>query len=325
MRVLPALVFSLTVSAIGIASEGVALSCDKFQIDNGLTVIAHEDHKAPVVAVSAWYHIGSADELVGKTDFAHLFEHLMFSGSENHKGTYMVPFEKAGAIGMNDTTWLDRTNYFETMPTTALDMALRMESDHTGHPLGPIGQKELDTQRGGVQNEKRQRENRPYGRVDENILKNIFPANHTYHRYTLGARADLDANSLLPDAASQRPMFLYAPVQTDKTAPSMAEVSKEVRAVIGDKPLTGAEISKIKESRARVLPGACQTGSAVLAALDGIVTYSQPDDYVQTLKPQIEAITADAVEHSLKSTVESESIVWAIVGDLKKIEASGML
>ncbi len=168
----------------------------RFVLPNGLTVVVHEDHKAPVVAVSVWYHIGSADEPPGKTGFAHLFEHLMFSGSESHKGTYFQPFELAGATDQNGTTWFDRTNYYETVPTTALDMALWMESDRMGHLLGAIGQKELDTQRGVVQNEKRQDENRPYGRVDENILLNTYPANHPYHHDTIGSMADLNAASL---------------------------------------------------------------------------------------------------------------------------------
>jgi zinc protease len=168
----------------------------RFTLPNGLTVVVHEDHKAPVVAVSVWYHVGSGDEPGGKTGFAHLFEHLMFSGSENRKGTYFQPFEQAGATDMNGTTWFDRTNYFETVPTTALDMALWMESDRMGHLLGAIGQKELDTQRGVVQNEKRQGENRPYGRVDENILLNTYPANHGYQHDTIGSMADLDAASL---------------------------------------------------------------------------------------------------------------------------------
>ncbi|WP_266169198.1 M16 family metallopeptidase [Dyella subtropica] len=168
----------------------------RFTLPNGLTVVVHEDHKAPVVAVSIWYHVGSGDEPKGKTGFAHLFEHLMFSGSENHKGTYFQPFELAGATDMNGTTWFDRTNYFETVPTTALDMALWMESDRMGHLLGAIGQKELDTQRGVVQNEKRQGENRPYGRVDQNILSNTYPGNHPYQHDTIGSMADLDAASL---------------------------------------------------------------------------------------------------------------------------------
>jgi predicted Zn-dependent peptidase len=183
-------------STANAAIDMIDIPFQKFQLDNGLTVVVHEDHKAPVVAVSVWYHVGSGDEPTRKTGFAHLFEHLMFSGSENHKGTYFKPFEVAGATDMNGTTWLDRTNYFETVPTTALDMALWMESDRMGHLLSAIGKPELDTQRGVVQNEKRQGENRPYGRTGENIQLNAFPANHPYQHTTIGSMADLDAASL---------------------------------------------------------------------------------------------------------------------------------
>ncbi|HJP99240.1 MAG TPA: pitrilysin family protein [Rhodanobacteraceae bacterium] len=178
------------------AGDKIDIPYTRFTLPNGLTVVVSEDHKAPIVAVSVWYHVGSAYEPDGKTGFAHLFEHLMFSGSEDHKGSYFKPFELVGATGMNGTTWLDRTNYFETVPTTALDMALWMESDRMGHLLGAIGQKELDIQRGVVQNEKRQDENQPYGRVYENIQANAFPANHPYHHDTIGSMADLDAASL---------------------------------------------------------------------------------------------------------------------------------
>ncbi len=177
-------------------TDAIDIPFTRFVLPNGLTLVVHEDHKAPVVAVSIWYHVGSADEPAGKTGFAHLFEHLMFSGSENRKGSYFEPFEKVGATDQNGTTWFDRTNYFETVPTPALDMALWMESDRMGHLLGAIGQHELDTQRGVVQNEKRQGENRPYGRTDENILANSFPANHPYQHDTIGSMADLDAASL---------------------------------------------------------------------------------------------------------------------------------
>lgn len=176
--------------------DSVDIPFTRFTLPNGLTVIVSEDHKAPVVAVSVWYHVGSADEPKGKTGFAHLFEHLMFQGSENHKDEFFRPFELAGATDQNGTTWYDRTNYFETVPTTALDMTLWMESDRMGHLLGAIGQKELDEQRGVVQNEKRQGENQPYGRVDERITANAFPANHPYHHDTIGSMKDLDAASL---------------------------------------------------------------------------------------------------------------------------------
>ena len=137
----------------------------KFVLTNGLTLIVHEDHKAPIVAVNIWYHVGSKNEKRGRTGFAHLFEHLMFNGSEHFNQDYFKVLEKIGATDLNGTTNDDRTNYFQNVPTTALDTVLWMESDRMGHLLGAIDQAELDEQRGVVQNEKRQGENQPYGRV----------------------------------------------------------------------------------------------------------------------------------------------------------------
>jgi zinc protease len=124
----------------------------KFTLDNGLTVIVHEDHKAPIVAVNVWYHVGSKNEKPGKTGFAHLYEHLMFGGSENAKGSYIQAMERAGATDLNGTTNNDRTNYFENVPTTALDFALFMESDRMGHFINAFDKATLDLQRGVVQN-----------------------------------------------------------------------------------------------------------------------------------------------------------------------------
>ena len=178
------------------AADNVNIPFTRFTLPNGLTVVVSEDHKAPVVAVSVWYHVGSADEPKGKTGFAHLFEHLMFQGSEHHKDEYFRPFELAGATDQNGTTAFDRTNYFETVPTTALDMTLWMESDRMGHLLGAIDQKLLDEQRGVVKNEKRQDENQPYGAVEERLFANAFPANHPYHHETIGSMKDIDAATL---------------------------------------------------------------------------------------------------------------------------------
>ncbi|HEU4617955.1 MAG TPA: pitrilysin family protein, partial [Gammaproteobacteria bacterium] len=172
------------------------LAYERFVLPNGLTVIVHEDHKAPVVAVSVWYHVGSKNEPAGKTGFAHLFEHLMFNGTENFKGEWFEPMQKVGATDLNGTTWLDRTNYFETVPTPALDLALWMESDRMGHLLGGITQDVLDNQRGVVQNEKRQDDNQPYGRVNYNLYEGLFPPNHPYHHATIGSMEDLNAASL---------------------------------------------------------------------------------------------------------------------------------
>jgi zinc protease len=133
----------------------------KFVLPNGLTVLVHEDHKAPIVAVNTWYHVGSKNEKLGKTGFAHLFEHLMFSGSDDFNHTYINAMEKVGATNLNGTTNNDRTNYFENVPTSMLDYVLFAESDRMGHLLGVLDQKKLDLQRGVVQNEKRQGENQP--------------------------------------------------------------------------------------------------------------------------------------------------------------------
>src|ERR1700719_3208912 len=128
----------------------VEIPFKKFVLKNGLTLIVHEDHKAPIVAVNVWYHVGSKNERVGKTGFAHLFEHLMFGGSEHFNHRYIEAMEPIGATDLNGTTNEDRTNYFENIPTPALDYTLFLESDRMGHLLGFLDQKTLDLQRGVV-------------------------------------------------------------------------------------------------------------------------------------------------------------------------------
>lgn len=185
-----------TLTAFAKDFPDVSIPFDKFKLDNGLTVIVHEDRKAPIVAVSIWYHVGSKDEPSGKTGFAHLFEHLMFNGSENYDGEFFEPFEQVGATAMNGTTWFDRTNYFENVPTPALEMALWLESDRMGHLLGAVTQEKLDEQRGVVQNEKRQGDSQPYGTVEYRYLEGVFPPGHPYRHSTIGSMEDLNAASL---------------------------------------------------------------------------------------------------------------------------------
>jgi zinc protease len=177
-------------------AQEIEIPYEKFVLDNGLTLIVHEDRKAPIVAVNVWYHVGSKNENEGKTGFAHLFEHLMFNGSEHYNDDYFKPFDRVGATGMNGTTNFDRTNYFQVVPKNALDMALWMESDRMGHLLGAIDQARLDEQRGVVQNEKRQGENQPYGKVFTTAFRNIFPAGHPYSWPVIGYMEDLEAASL---------------------------------------------------------------------------------------------------------------------------------
>ena len=177
-------------------SARVDIPYQRFVLRNGLTLIVHEDHKAPIVAVNVWYHVGSKNERPGRTGFAHLFEHLMYNGTENYDKDFFGPLEQAGATDMNGTTNEDRTNYFENVPTNALDLVLWMESDRMGHLTGAISQPKLDEQRGVVQNEKRQGENEPYGKVWDFLTPKLYPANHPYAWTVIGSMEDLSAAKL---------------------------------------------------------------------------------------------------------------------------------
>ncbi len=172
------------------------ISYQQFTLDNGLRLIVHEDHRTPIVAVNVWYHVGSKNEPAGRTGFAHLFEHLMFNGSEHHQDEFFRPLEEVGATGANGTTNEDRTNYFANVPTPALDRLLWLESDRMGYLLGAITQEKLDEQRGVVKNEKRQRENEPYGRVWGMLPELTYPAGHPYSWQPIGSMEDLDAATL---------------------------------------------------------------------------------------------------------------------------------
>ncbi|MCX7983532.1 MAG: insulinase family protein [Bacteroidetes bacterium] len=168
----------------------------KYVLENGLTLLVHEDHKAPIVAVNVWYHVGSKNEKVGKTGFAHLFEHLMFNGSENFNDDYFQALERVGATNLNGTTNEDRTNYFQNVPTSALDLVLWLESDRMGHLLGAVDQAKLDEQRGVVKNEKRQGDNEPYAVAWDLIVNATWPANHPYAHRVIGSMEDLDGATL---------------------------------------------------------------------------------------------------------------------------------
>ena len=178
------------------AAPAVDIAYEEFTLPNGLRVVVHTDRKAPIVAVNIWYHVGSKDEPAGRSGFAHLFEHLMFQASENHDGEFFEPFKQVGATDQNGTTNTDRTNYFQNVPTTALDMALWMESDRMGHLLGAVDQAALDEQRGVVQNEKRQGENQPYGQVWDKLTRALYPKGHPYHHGVIGSMNDLNAAAL---------------------------------------------------------------------------------------------------------------------------------
>lgn len=163
----------------------------KRTLENGLDVIVHEDRNVPIVAVNIWYHVGSKDERPGRTGFAHLFEHLMFEGSEHHDAGYFAPLQRAGAL-INGSTSTDRTNYWEVVPTSAIDLALWMESDRMGYLLPALTRERFETQRDVVLNERRQNyENRPYGFALMALTAALYPSDHPYHWPTIGGAADL--------------------------------------------------------------------------------------------------------------------------------------
>ncbi|MGB9907121.1 MAG: M16 family metallopeptidase [Candidatus Saccharicenans sp.] len=177
-------------------SQEINIPFEKHVLSNGLTVILHEDHKAPIVAFNVWYHVGSKNEKPGKTGFAHLFEHLMFNGSEHYNDDFFKALQQFGTTDINGTTNEDRTNYFETVPVSALDLVLWLESDRMGHLKGAIDQAKLDEQRGVVQNELRQYANEPYSIAEELMVKALFPAGHPYSWTVGGSIEDLDRASL---------------------------------------------------------------------------------------------------------------------------------
>jgi zinc protease len=171
----------------------VNISFTKHTLANGLDVLLHEDHACPIVAVNLWYHVGSKNERPGHTGFAHLFEHLMFEGSQHHDRGFFQPLQGAGAT-LNGSTNADRTNYWEVVPTGALELALWMESDRMGYLLPALTDAKFSNQRDVVLNERRQNyENRPYGLAPMALLAALFPPDHPYHWTTIGEIADLQA------------------------------------------------------------------------------------------------------------------------------------
>lgn len=174
----------------------IQIAYREYKLDNGLRLIVHEDHKAPIVSFNVWYHVGSKNEKPGKTGFAHLYEHLMFNGSEHYNDDYFKLMDAIGATDLNGTTNNDRTNYFENVPVSVLDKVLWIESDRMGYMLKAIDSARLAEQRGVVQNEKRQGENEPYSVLEEMTVKATYPVGHPYSWTVIGSMADLDAASL---------------------------------------------------------------------------------------------------------------------------------
>ena len=174
----------------------ISIAFEKYTLSNGLDVILHVDHSTPQAAVNVWYHVGSQNEVVGRTGFAHLFEHVMFEGSKHHNKEYFEPLQEAGA-NVNGSTSTDRTNYYENVPSNYIELALWLEADRMGFLLDALDQHKFDIQRDVVKNERRQSyENRPYGLAGMEIRKALFPPNHPYSWMTIGSQEDLDAASI---------------------------------------------------------------------------------------------------------------------------------
>ena len=247
------------------------LKVETYRLPNGLNVILHEDHTTPTVSVNVWYKVGSKNEKTGRTGFAHLFEHLMFQGSEHHDDEYFGPLEKLGAT-INGSTNTDRTNYFEALPSNGLELALYMEADRMGFLLPALTQVKLDNQRDVVKNERRQRvDNVPYGQAQERLLEALYPPGHPYHHSVIGSMADLSAASLADVSAFFR--TYYSPSNASLAIAgdiNPAEARKLVERYFGPLP-AGAEaakmapdVPKLTESKHLTMTDAVQLARAQL-------------------------------------------------------------
>jgi zinc protease len=219
-RLLSALAVALVAAFAPLAAQNRAaqgatdipkIQFEKYTLPNGLEVILSQDHRLPIVAVNLWYHVGPANEVAGRTGFAHLFEHLMFQGSKHTPpDSHFAMLEAAGATGINGTTDYDRTNYFETVPGNRLELALWIESDRMGYLLDTIDDKGFANQQDVVRNERRQSvENRPYGNAEEELVHMLYPQSHPYYASVIGSHADIQAARL--DDAKQFFKRYYAP------------------------------------------------------------------------------------------------------------------
>lgn len=297
----------------GIVSPDVA--AQTFKLQNGLTVVVHEDRSAPLVNVNLWYHVGSKNEPAGKSGFAHLFEHLMFNGSENFNDDFFKATKKIGATSQNGTTNVDRTNYFQTVPKAALDSILWLESDRMGHLLGAIDQAKLDEQRAVVKNEKRQGDNKPYAKASDLIMRAMMPVGHPYAHRTIGAMEDLDAASLEDVHAWFR--TYYGPSNAVLVLSgdiSLAEAKEKVQTYFGDIP-PGTPVSQLKRWEVS------KNGTVREVAYDRVAQprlyrvwnvseYASPDtDYLQLLG---QVLAADKNSRLYKRLVLDEQLATGV-------------
>ena len=254
---------STSLGASRAATDVPKIQFEKYTLPNGLEVILSQDHRLPIVAVNLWYHVGPANEVQGRTGFAHLFEHLMFQGSKHTpKDSHFQMLEAAGATNINGTTDYDRTNYFETVPSNRLELALWIESDRMGYLLDAIDAKEFANQQDVVRNERRQSvENRPYGNAEEELVHLLYPQTHPYYASVIGSHADIQAARLAdareffrryyaPNNASVAIVGDFDPAQTKKLVEKYFGPLKRGSAV----PAINVQTPKIAMERRKVVP-----------------------------------------------------------------------
>lgn len=310
---------------------------EKYTLDNGLTVVLHEDHRLPLVAVSVWYDVGALDERPGRTGFAHLFEHMMFQGSAHvPEDQHFQILQSVGATQVNGTTSFDRTNYFETVPSGALETALWLESDRMGFLLEAVTQRSLDNQISVVQNERRQSvENRPYGLMEEQLIQTLFPAPHPYSGNVIGSLEDIQAATLEdvkaffrtyytpanatltlagdfePDAAKALVEKYFGPLE-GQPAPPEPDVGFEPleRELVVRFPEPVGRLPKI--TVAWLLPGAFFEGSAALDLLAHVISgtrSSRLDRQVSHEDPLAASVSASFREHAAGSIFRIDLVV----------------
>jgi zinc protease len=304
----------------------IDIPAKKFVLNNGLTLIVHEDKSAPLVAVNIWYHVGSKNEPKGRSGFAHLFEHLMFNGSENFNDDFFKATQKLGATDQNGTTSVDRTNYFQTVPTAALDSILWLESDRMGHLLGAIDQAKLDEQRAVVKNEKRQGQNNPYSAAEDLVIAATSTPGHHYDHSPIGSMEDLEAASL--DDVKQWFRDYYGPsnavlVLAGDIAPeeALAKVEKYFGDIAPGSPVSQPKSWVVKKTGTIRETAYVRAAQPVFIRTWNISEYASPDtDYLQFLA---QTLAASRTSPLVKRLVIDEQVATSVTASVNNRETGG--
>jgi zinc protease len=310
-----------------VAVPDIDVPFTKYVLPNGLTLIVHEDHTVPLVAVNIWYHVGSKNEPKGRSGFAHLFEHLMFNGSEHYDDDFFKLTQKIGASDQNGTTSEDRTNYFQTVPKGALDTILWLESDRMGHLLGAIDQAKLDEQRKVVQNERRQNvDNRPYGKAEELVIRATMPVGHPYDHSVIGSMEDLNAASL--EDVKEWFRTYYGPtnavlVLAGDTTPE--EAKAKVEKYFGDiqpgTPVAHPQAWVVRRTGTQRETAYDRVAQPMLIRVWNVSEYTSPDtDYLQFLGL---VLAGDRNARLYKRLVMDEQLATSVRADVYNREIAG--